>query len=364
MARKSAWQSPAFVWRSALRALVLLSCLTPLSAVRANPFDPGWTLNLDGSNLQFQSVKKSTVVETSSFANFGGSIDATGRATVEVLLDSIDTTIDLRNVRMRFLFFETFQFPKAVITMDLDRGTLADLPDVRRKIVTLPYTIELHGVSKTLKTDMAITMIDDDVISVASRTPILLSVADFGLDGGLQKLEEAANVSIVPSASVTFDFLFQRDGSIAAAGGASPAGQNIPPASVALETAGDFSVEECVGRFEILSRTDNIYFAVGSASLDPNSRLILETVVDIIRRCPGLVIEVSGHTDDDGDFESNQRLSEQRAESVKSYITERGIASFRVISVGLGESRPAFPNDSGQNKQRNRRIEFKVIGNG
>ncbi len=70
-------------------------------------FNGGWTLNSEMSNLSFQSVKKQTVVESSGFATFNGTIDEAGKAEVTVLLDSVDTKIDLRNVRMRFLFFET-----------------------------------------------------------------------------------------------------------------------------------------------------------------------------------------------------------------------------------------------------------------
>jgi outer membrane protein OmpA-like peptidoglycan-associated protein len=73
------------------------------------------------------------------------------------------------------------------------------------------------------------------------------------------------------------------------------------------------------------------------------------------------VIEVGGHTDSDGSNASNQRLSERRAGSVTNYLVSRDISPDRVVSVGYGESRPAFPNDSRENKSRNRRIEFAVV---
>jgi outer membrane protein OmpA-like peptidoglycan-associated protein len=204
-----------------------------------------------------------------------------------------------------------------------------------------------------------ITEISTGIVSVSTSTPISISATDFSLDGGIKKLEEAANVSIIPSATVTFNLLFSRLTSNTGLVATSAADAS----SVALETQGDFSVEACKGRFEVLSRTDNIYFALGSARLDPKSRLILDSIVDIIRRCPGLVIEVSGHTDSDGSKSTNQHLSEKRAESVKSYLTSSGIEANRIVTVGYGESKPVVPNNTAENKLRNRRIEFAVVDN-
>jgi len=198
-------------------------------------------------------------------------------------------------------------------------------------------------------------------VSVSSSMPITISAADFALDRGIKKLEEAANVSILPSATVTFNLLFSRLTSNTEPVVASATSSTT--ATTALETQGDFSVEACKGRFEVLSRTDNIYFGLGSARLDPKSRLILDSIVDIIRRCLGLLIEVSGHTDSDGHESTNQYLSEKRAESVKYYLTTSGIETNRVITVGYGESKPAFPNDTAEHKLRNRRIEFAVVDN-
>ena len=336
-------------------AIAVLCCLTGAATASGNPFDPGWELLPDASAIRFQSVKDSTKVESNSFANFSGNIDASGLATVIIRLDSIDTNVDLRNVRMRFLFFETFQYPEATITLQLEPAILSDLGQRRRKVLTLPYTLDLHGISKNLQAELVITAISDGVVSVSTSTPISISAADFALEGGVKKLEEAASVSIIPSATVTFNLLFSRLASNSGRVASSAA------ASAALEPQGDFSVEACKGRFEVLSRTDNIYFAFGSARLDPESRHILDSIVDIIRRCPGLVVEVSGHTDSDGSQSSNQVLSEKRAESVKRYLTSNKIEAQRIVTVGYGESKPFVPNDSAANKRRNRRIEFAVI---
>jgi OOP family OmpA-OmpF porin len=350
-------------WRQTLiqllAGLVVSLYLSTNVVAQTNPFSPGWQLNSGASAVKFQSLKNSTKVETSSFATMSGAIDESGAATLNILLDSVDTKVDLRNVRMRFLFFETFKFPEAIVSMQLDQSVMSDLAEVRRKILTLPYTIDLHGFTQTLETEVALTLISEDLISVSSSTPITLSVGDFGLAGGIKKLEEAANVSILPSTTITFDLLFARSTGDTVA--ASSSSNNAP--SAALETEGDFSLEACVGRFEILSRTDNIYFKLGSAELDPESQLILNSIADIVRRCPGLVIEVSGHTDSDGSAQGNQVLSEARANAVRNYLKSVSIKGDRVVTIGHGANKPVVPNNSAENKQRNRRIEFAVVNN-
>lgn len=330
---------------------------------QSNPFASGWDLNTEASNIRFQSVKNQTKVESSSFATFNGSIEPDGQATVTVLLDSVDTQIDLRNVRMRFLFFETFKYGEAVVSLKLTPDMIAGLESVRRKTLNLLFDFTLHGVTKTLNADVAVTLLTDDIVSVASATPLSIAVADFNLSENIKKLEEAAGgISIVPSATVSFDFLFNRRN-----GATQPVvaavEQEVKPTSVALEAEGDFSVDACKGRFEILSRTGNIYFRTASARLDSESVPLLTSVIDIVQRCPGLTLEVSGHTDSDGSDAANQVLSEARAQSVARYLINGGIDASRIRPVGYGESRPVVANDSRANKSRNRRIEFAVLDN-
>ncbi|WP_276152667.1 MULTISPECIES: OmpA family protein [unclassified Sulfitobacter] len=342
-----------------LAASVLFMAFGAGAQAQQNPFSGGWTLQPEMSALNFQSVKKQTVVESSSFATLEGTIAPDGASEVRVLLDSVDTKIDLRNVRMRFLFFETFKFPTAVIKTQIDAAVLDDLEKVRRKTVPVSYTMDLHGVSKTFDADVAVTLLSEDLVSVASTTPISVSVDDFNLTEGLGKLQDAANVTIVPSATISFDFVFGRSGTTAAV---APAATE-EPASVALEVEGDFDREACKGRFEILSRTGNIYFPSGSARHDPKSEPLLNSLAGIIARCPNMVIEVGGHTDSVGSEASNQSLSEKRAASVKRYLQSRDLDPNVLVSKGYGESSPIATNDTIKGRWANRRIEFKVLSN-
>ncbi len=334
------------------------------SAQADDAFAPGWTLQTSGSKLNFQTVKSQTIVESSGFATFHGAIAPDGAATVTIALDSVDTHIDLRNVRMRFLFFETFKFPEAKVAMRLNPADLKDLPTRRRVTLTgAKFNLTLHGVTKELAGDIVVTMLSDTMVDVSSSTPISVAAADFGLTDGVRKLEDANQVPIIPSGSVTFDFLFQKNGATVAPAPA-PAATAPPPARTALEPTGELDTEACAGRFEIISRTGAIYFKTGSAELDAESWPLLNSIVDIARRCPKLRIQVAGHTDSSGDPAANRVLSEQRAQAVVHFLTFAGLPAAQLEAVGYGDTRPVAPNDTVWNRSRNRRIAFSVVGGG
>lgn len=322
---------------------------------------PAWQLDPTQSTLTYQSVKKNTIVETNTIRNLSGGIMPDGSATISLDLNSVDTGVDLRNVRMRFLFFETYQFPTATITAKVDPAAFADLASKRRMAMPLAFTLDLHGVAKELQANVAVTMITDKLVSVASQAPVAIKVEDFGLLPAIEKLERAASVTnIVPTASVSFDFVFGTD--------VQPAAQPVQVAVAATDagpiatdaTKAEYSTEECTNRFDVLSRTGAIYFRSGSARLDPASKPLLANVLDVVTKCPSLKVEVSGYTDTDGADAANQSLSERRANSVREFIVGAGVPSDRVAATGYGETRPIAPNDTAKNKGLNRRIEFSA----
>ncbi len=347
---------------AAVLGLVLL-CSMNTAQAQGDPFAPGWDLNLERSSLAYQSIKKTSdgqlKVESNSFASFDAGIEPGGEVNMTVQLDSVDTKVDLRNVRMRFLFFETFRFPEATISMRLTPAMVADLPEKRRKAMTLPFVFEFHGVQADMVAEVAVTLLDEKRVSVASITPVSIGVADFGMLENLTKLEQAVGgVEIVPSATVTFDLHFTRR-EMAVEPEAPEAVEEAPVAtSFALEPEGDFSAEACAGRFEVLSRTGNIYFRRASSRLQEDSFPLLRSVVDIVARCPELRVVIAGHTDSDGSDDANMWLSQARAQSVVDYLVQNGIQRDQLRAVGYGETAPVVPNTSEYNKSLNRRIEF------
>ncbi len=101
-------------------------------------------------------------------------------------------------------------------------------------------------------------------------------------------------------------------------------------------------------------------FPSGSAELTPVLEQLMPVGTGILTRNPTLVITVEGHTDSIGSEESNQALSEARAQAAKDWFIAAGIAPERVFAVGYGETRPIGDNETPEGRAMNRRIEFRL----
>lgn len=105
---------------------------------------------------------------------------------------------------------------------------------------------------------------------------------------------------------------------------------------------------------------ENIFFDFDKANLKPESFLELDKVVKLLIENPELKIEIRGHTDSIGTKEYNLQLSLARAEAVANYLTRQGIDKSRIEVFGFGEEQSIAPNDTEENRQKNRRVEFKL----
>lgn len=103
-----------------------------------------------------------------------------------------------------------------------------------------------------------------------------------------------------------------------------------------------------------------IPFATGSATLGEGAAAILDQVAAALTQYGSVRVVVEGHTDNTGDAAANQQLSEQRAQSVMRYLTEKGIAAARMTAVGYGQTRPRADNGTEEGKAQNRRVVFSV----
>ncbi|MGN6285162.1 MAG: OmpA family protein [Afipia sp.] len=111
--------------------------------------------------------------------------------------------------------------------------------------------------------------------------------------------------------------------------------------------------------FELLGK-GKIRFESGQATIDPDSRGLLDRLIEAALRCPAANIEVAGHTDSDGDAAANMALSEKRAQAVADYLIRAGLPASRISAVGYGSTQPVAANDSDEGKAKNRRIDFVV----
>jgi outer membrane protein OmpA-like peptidoglycan-associated protein len=112
----------------------------------------------------------------------------------------------------------------------------------------------------------------------------------------------------------------------------------------------------------LIVNLSDVLFDTGSANLKPGAREKLAKVAGILLSHPGLKLQIEGHTDSVGSAEYNQRLSENRADSVRTYLVGQGIASNSVGTTGFGETMPVASNDTPAGRQQNRRVELIVSG--
>ena len=106
---------------------------------------------------------------------------------------------------------------------------------------------------------------------------------------------------------------------------------------------------------------EGINFKTGSAEILPGSYVILDRAVKVLQDYPEVNLEISGHTDNRGKADYNRDLSQRRADSVKTYFVQRGIASVRLQAIGYGLTRPIADNKTQSGRATNRRTEFRLI---
>ncbi|WP_026996579.1 OmpA family protein [Flectobacillus major] len=108
---------------------------------------------------------------------------------------------------------------------------------------------------------------------------------------------------------------------------------------------------------------NNIFFEFGKAALRPESYPELNRIADFLKTNSRITTEISGHTDNVGTDEINNRLSQERADIVRTYLLGRGIAPERITAKGYGKNRPKVANDTPENQAINRRVEFEILKN-
>ena len=106
---------------------------------------------------------------------------------------------------------------------------------------------------------------------------------------------------------------------------------------------------------------NNIFFDFNKFELKTESYPELNRVVKFLKDYPSVEIELSGHTDNSGPKEYNQVLSEKRALAVAEYFFANGISKDRVVVTGYGEAKPVDTNETEEGRQKNRRVEFKIL---
>ncbi len=104
-----------------------------------------------------------------------------------------------------------------------------------------------------------------------------------------------------------------------------------------------------------------ITFKYDSAEIEPSSFPVLDEAAAVLAEYAHLVVLIEGHTSAEGSAQYNQELSQRRAESVRQYLVDKGIAAERLQAKGFGKDNPVATNDTEEGRAQNRRIEFKIL---
>ena len=105
----------------------------------------------------------------------------------------------------------------------------------------------------------------------------------------------------------------------------------------------------------------NIYYDFDKATLRPESVASLDTLLNFMKDNPSLSVEIYSYTDGKGDVPYNNKLSQERAQAVTDYLKNNGIDASRMLPRALGKSNPAAPNTTEENRQLNRRTQFRIV---
>jgi OOP family OmpA-OmpF porin len=104
---------------------------------------------------------------------------------------------------------------------------------------------------------------------------------------------------------------------------------------------------------------NNLEFEFNSSVIKDSSFSSLDELANVLIKT-NWKLKIAGHTDDKGSDNFNQNLSEKRANAVKTYLVNKGANPLYIAAIGYGETQPIVPNDSEENRAKNRRVEFTI----
>ncbi len=244
----------------------------------------------------------------------------------------------------------TFLGPEKPLFMPFSNDMIAavvrppqiNMMESEKEIITVPMTI-LRGRILDDRTEEPVHAV---IELYDNETEALLAEFNSGIETGeyVISLPGGKNYAIAVQAE---GYLFHSEN------------MNISEAEVNREIINDIRLKKVEVGESIVLR--NIFFDTGAAELRPESYAELGILYKLMIDNPSLKIEISGHTDNVGSANLNQRLSERRARAVVDFLIDRGINKERLTYKGYGFEKPIASNETAAGRQMNRRTEFEII---
>jgi OmpA-OmpF porin, OOP family len=205
----------------------------------------------------------------------------------------------------------------------------------------------IDGLEAKAKAALASNAVDG-VTAVAERDPQFKRV--IVLSGNKTPEEKAKIIAQMKALPGIADARWDDGGAVATA--------DIKPAKVEAPASKE-AVAECQKDINALMTGKTINFQSGSAYLAENN-MILDEIAAALKPCAGMSVEVRGHTDLSGNAETNQKLSQERAERVIAALVTKGVPAERMTAKGFGSSQPLVNARGDAANAKNRRTEFAV----
>jgi outer membrane protein OmpA-like peptidoglycan-associated protein/tetratricopeptide (TPR) repeat protein len=252
----------------------------------------------------------------------------------------------------------------APINSGADEGALTLHPDGRRAIITRMtaenkndlFEFELPKKYRSTPLQALRASITDQVTGspVYARLE-LFEISQQDTIRMSQWADQAGGISVATQRNTQYGLLVEAEGYLLYSASLAPDSSELREIEIVLTPLTGSENKEIV--------LQNIFFESGSAKLLSTSDAELNKLLWSLRKNTSLRIEISGHTDNVGNVEANQKLSEERAKAVYDYLISRGIDAERLAYAGYGESQPIADNTTASGRQSNRRTAFKVIAN-
>ena len=187
----------------------LASALIALCLTVTASFAQDWTLNSEDSRLAFGSIKNSYIGEAHTFEGLTGSVSRDGAVAIEIPLSGISTNIDIRNERFGEFVFDNI--PSATLSANLDLDELNRMRPGSTAVMELDATLSLLGKDVDVYTEVFVARLSGRSVLVTTNDMLFLDMDQLGIDSGIDKLQELANLdSIARATPITVRLMFER----------------------------------------------------------------------------------------------------------------------------------------------------------
>lgn len=191
---------------------LLLKAVTIASAIVATQaLADSWTLAPEGSHLAYGTIKKDTIGEVNSFTKLSGHVSPDGKAEIEIDLSSVETNVDIRNERMIAHVFRNAG--TASLTAKFDIGEISTLGVGQTTTIDVEAVLSLVGTNVEFDAEMFAVRLSETSVMVSTNDMVFLSTEDAGVNAGVDRLMELANLpGITRTVPVTARLVFNADG--------------------------------------------------------------------------------------------------------------------------------------------------------